>query len=163
MKKPRGMRNNNPFNIIRTNTKWQGMAEYQADPRFITFDTLEMGVRAGLVNLYNGYFKKGLTVQQMIHKYAPPHENDSDSYARHVAQMAKVAVEKKPPQDRWLWIAAAIVFVEQGYQAVSYGRMKGICEMFPDKLNIYLHGPGTDKAADAKPAGSKKGSTKKAG
>ena len=42
----RGIRNNNPGNIDRNATKWQGMADKQDDPRFIVFTSPQYGIRA---------------------------------------------------------------------------------------------------------------------
>ena len=35
--KPRGIRNNNPLNIVQTNDKWQGLREKQYDKRFCEY------------------------------------------------------------------------------------------------------------------------------
>ena len=44
--KPRGIRNNNPLNIRRTNTVWQGMKEELTDKEFVEFISMAYGYRA---------------------------------------------------------------------------------------------------------------------
>ena len=43
----RGMRNNNPLNIIKSEKiNWQGEVKPSTDPNFAQFETLEYGLRA---------------------------------------------------------------------------------------------------------------------
>ena len=44
--KPRGIRNNNPGNIRKSNVKWQGLAAEQTDGAFYQFTRPEYGIRA---------------------------------------------------------------------------------------------------------------------
>ena len=45
----RGMRNNNPLNIIKSEKiNWQGEVKPSTDPNFAQFETLEYGLRAAL-------------------------------------------------------------------------------------------------------------------
>ena len=47
MKQARGMRNNNPLNIIKSEKiNWQGEVKPSTDPNFAQFETLEYGLRA---------------------------------------------------------------------------------------------------------------------
>ena len=74
-------KDNNPFNIINTTTRWKGKIGYKETPpdeqgrirKFVVFDTIENGTRAGLINL-SGYFTKYKlkTINQIINRYAPP-------------------------------------------------------------------------------------------
>ena len=83
---PRGIRNNNPGNIERTSTKWDGMAPEQTDTRFIQFVSPEYGIRA-MARILNNYQRLyGLrTIEQIIGRWAPASENDTGAYVRHVA------------------------------------------------------------------------------
>lgn len=86
LKKMTRVKNNNPFNLRNSDRyAWQGEigTDYQG---FVIFDTLDNGVRAGIKNLINGYFSKGLTIRQMITKYAPPTENNTENYIKYVAK-----------------------------------------------------------------------------
>lgn len=78
--------NNNPFNIRKTNISWLGeVVESFTGSNFERFNTLELGIRAGLKNLENGYFSKQMTLRQIIERYAPKSENNTESYIRYVS------------------------------------------------------------------------------
>lgn len=86
----RGLRNKNPFNIKKTGIAWQGETA-GTDQTFETFDSYEMGIRAGARILINYQEKHGLnTVRQIINRFAPASENDSASYIQHVAKQLGV-------------------------------------------------------------------------
>ena len=49
--------------------------------RFESFNDLEYGVRAALINLMNGYIKRGNNeIGTIIQRYAPQFENDTPAY-----------------------------------------------------------------------------------
>ena len=49
MKQPRGLRNNNPLNIIKSeNINWKGEVKPSTDRNFAQFETKEYGLRAAL-------------------------------------------------------------------------------------------------------------------
>lgn len=89
---PRGIRNNNPGNIRLSPTRWQGQRKFQFDPAFVEFDDPVMGLRALMRLLLTYHGKYGLdTVESMINRYAPPHENATDAYIHQVARALGVA------------------------------------------------------------------------
>ncbi len=93
MKKPlpRGIRNNNPGNIRLSKTRWLGQRSFQFDPAFVEFDDPIMGLRALMRLLLTYQVKYGLdTVESLINRYAPPHENATDAYVHHVAKALAV-------------------------------------------------------------------------
>lgn len=94
-KTPRGIRNNNPGNIERTKEKWVGMAKDQSgDPRFIVFDAPVYGIRALAKVLLNYQRKYGIrSIYEAISRWAPPEENDTESYAKAVAKAAGVEAD----------------------------------------------------------------------
>nr|WP_245531206.1 hypothetical protein [Bacteroides coprosuis] len=66
---PRGIRNCNPGNIRRNNTKWQGLREVQTDHSFFQFESMEWGYRAMLRTLQNYQRIHGLkTLSEMIYR-----------------------------------------------------------------------------------------------
>lgn len=87
----RGLRNNNPGNIRRSPEQWVGLASDQTDKEFFRFISPEYGIRA-MVKLLNNYYNLyGLrTVRQIISRWAPPIENDTDSYVYFVADKLNV-------------------------------------------------------------------------
>ena len=78
---PRGVRNNNPGNIDRDGTPWEGLSPQQTDPRFCIFSSAEYGIRALALTLetYEDVHKL-TTLRGWIDRWAPPVENDSAAY-----------------------------------------------------------------------------------
>jgi hypothetical protein len=86
----RGERNNNPGNI-RHGDKWRGMADDQPDASFIKFKTPEYGIRAIAITLLTYYNRYGLnTVRAIVSRWAPPNENNTESYINAVAKSVGV-------------------------------------------------------------------------
>lgn len=86
----RGVRNNNPGNLVASNQGWDG--ELTSDGKFSRFDTPEHGIRALAKNMRTYQNKHDLnTVSQMISKFAPPEDhNDTATYIKAVAGMMGV-------------------------------------------------------------------------
>lgn len=85
---PRGIRNNNPGNIILTSKEWNGEIpkSKNTDGRFKQFYTFSSGVRATILNL-KAYFKQGhVTPRKIISKWSPPSENNTASYIAYVSK-----------------------------------------------------------------------------
>lgn len=93
MKTPRGIRCNNPGNI-RKGAPWQGLdAKPQTtDPDFAQFVDPSWGIRALAVTLITYYDKYGIdSINQIIRRWAPPNENDTESYISNVSANAGFA------------------------------------------------------------------------
>lgn len=93
---PRGIRNNNPGNIVRSGVTWRGMSPDQSrDTRFVVFDAPEWGIRA-MARVLKNYMAQGYdTIQEVINRWAPPIENDTGAYVRAVAN--KLGVDPNAP------------------------------------------------------------------
>lgn len=93
IKTPRGIRNNNPLNIRKGNN-WQGEKTIQSDPAFEQFESMTYGLRAGfkiLRNYMSGYGgqRAALTnVHDIIHKWAPEGENNTQAYIDFVCRIS---------------------------------------------------------------------------
>ena len=93
---PRGMRNNNPLNIRHSASQWQGMRAEQTDRAFVQFTSMTMGYRAAWRTLET-YFKrfeaerKPFTPRNIIYRWAPPVENDSEAYLRSICRLTSLA------------------------------------------------------------------------
>lgn len=88
---PRGIRNNNPLNIVKGNS-WKGERANQTDKRFEEFESMAMGLRAGFVLLRN-YIEgtktrptKFNTIRKIIRRWAPPSENYTQRYIDNVCK-----------------------------------------------------------------------------
>ena len=84
---PRGIRNFNPGNIRHVKgTRWQGMSANQNDTAFVQFTGAQWGIRAIARTLITYQDKYRLrTIRQFIGRWAPPSENNTESYIRQVA------------------------------------------------------------------------------
>jgi hypothetical protein len=84
---PRDLRNNNPGNIERNATKWQGMADDQSsDKRFVVFKSPQFGIRAMARILLTYEQRYGCdTIRKIISRWAPPSENNTAVYVAEVA------------------------------------------------------------------------------
>lgn len=81
----RGIRNNNPANIVRGTDPWQGLREVQTDKKFCQFVSMEYGVRALVVVLRSYVTKHKLyDIRNIIRRFAPPFENKTDVYIANV-------------------------------------------------------------------------------
>lgn len=118
---PRGIRNNNPFNLEKnTGDKWQGLLpeEEQTDPRFCMFESAILGIRAGMRNLIVSQDKhERRTVLGIITAFAPPPENNTESYI--VAVCAHMGVNREDTLDMHSYpdlrsMAEAIIEHENG-------------------------------------------------
>lgn len=92
-KQPRGIRNNNPLNIRKGNN-WKGEVANQTDAAFEQFVSMQMGVRAGFKILknymtgYGGRVKALTNVHDIIHRWAPPSENNCKAYIESVCRFS---------------------------------------------------------------------------
>lgn len=93
----RGWRNNNPGNI-RHGDDWLGLKPTQTDDAFCQFLSPEYGIRAMARILMNYYHKHQLrTLRDIVHRWAPPNENDTDAYVRSVCQRIGLAEYQRLP------------------------------------------------------------------
>lgn len=90
-KQTRGIRNNNPLNIRKGNN-WKGEVAVSTDREFEQFVSMQMGVRAGFKILknymtgYGGRVKALTNVHDIIHRWAPPSENNCRAYIESVCR-----------------------------------------------------------------------------
>lgn len=89
MATPRGIRNNNPLNIRKSNNKWLGKVQ-GIDREFETFDTMEHGIRAAFI-IIRTYIRKYECkyVRDIIHRFAPASENNTDAYIERVLKISQ--------------------------------------------------------------------------
>ena len=92
-KLPRGIRNNNPLNIRKGNN-WQGEVSRSTDGEFEQFISMQWGIRAGFKILknymtgYGGRVKALTNVHDIIHRWAPPSENNCKAYIDSVCRFS---------------------------------------------------------------------------
>lgn len=125
MKKPRGIRNNNPGNIRPVaGTTWTG--QIGDDGGYLIFDRPETGIRA-LAKLLSTYRTKyGInTIKGIITRWAPASENDTISYIAHVSQLVGVHPEQPLDytRDQLLTLVKAIIQHENGQQPYTEAQL----------------------------------------
>lgn len=93
----RGVRNNNPGNIRKTNDPWQGLSPQQLDPAFFQFSEAYWGIRAMARVLINYYDRSQLdTVAKVINRWAPPQDqNNTSAYVSRVCDETQFAPNEK--------------------------------------------------------------------
>jgi hypothetical protein len=84
---PKGLRNKNPTNIRYNKVNaWDGQTG-QDLTGFAKFESAHFGIRAGAKLLKNYQALYGLnTIEQIINRWAPIVENDTNAYITHVAK-----------------------------------------------------------------------------
>ena len=117
----RGLRNLNPGNIRRSKVRYKGEKVHSTDSAFKQFESLEAGDRAMFVLLHTyrvrGY---GSTICQMVSRYAPPSENNTEAYIARVEKGSKIG--RHTPLDtlqeeQMVPIVCAMSAVENGVAA----------------------------------------------
>ncbi|WP_417251073.1 hypothetical protein [Castellaniella sp.] len=119
MKKPRGIRNHNPGNL-RWGDPWQGLvpANRRTDKAFCQFVSAAYGIRALARTLITYQDKYGLrSVRQIISRWAPTSENDTQAYIQAVAD--QIGRGADDPLDMQIYsdlkaVAEAIIRHENG-------------------------------------------------
>lgn len=115
----RGLRNNNPGNLIKTNLPWKGKVPHDKNPdeRFEQFTSIVWGLRAMIMDVVGDITTKGQnTIRKLITKYAPAHENDTEAYINGVARQIGITpdaiIDVKQPIIQKLILA--MVKIENG-------------------------------------------------
>ena len=143
----RGLRNNNPLNIRHSADRWQGAAETQTDKDFVQFQSIAYGYRAAW-RILNTYYKKlkerkkHFTVENIIHRWAPPTENDTKAYIRTVLSLTSIGGKANllPPSNasgyyKLSRLLAAMTVMENGIrmsQVDTEAIFQGYKLAFPD-------------------------------
>ena len=99
----RGIRNNNPLNIRRSSDRWEGARIEQTDDSFVQFESLAYGYRAAwkVLESYWKYFhrtQQSYNVMNIIHRWAPPTENDTQAYIHTVLKLTSLGGNENLPQ-----------------------------------------------------------------
>ena len=122
---PRGIRNNNPGNLIFTNINWKGKLpkDQNRDRRLEMFIAPVYGVRAMIKDLIHDIEKGKNTVPLLIEEYAPRFENNTDQYIETVCRDLKVSKQAKllPTKNTLRLLVISMTKVETGGNYVSNG------------------------------------------
>jgi hypothetical protein len=125
MEKSRGIRNNNPGNLVYTkDNDWKGKIPYasntDANKHFEQFTTMAYGVRAMLRDVVNDIGKGKNTIRKLIAEYAPVFENDTEKYIQDVSKSLGIHSDEtiRVLDNKFLFtLARAIINKENGKYA----------------------------------------------
>lgn len=119
--KSRGIRNNNPGNLVKTKITWKGKVPHtqNTDDRFEQFISPEYGIRAMYIDI-KGDIKKGQnTVKKLITAYAPKHENNTAAYIAVVSKAIGKGEDTPLTTNDYFSLIKAIIKHENGEQPYS--------------------------------------------
>lgn len=112
----RGIRNNNPGNIVKSNTAWQGKVALNknTDSRFEQFVSMQYGIRALMKNVITWVNRGENTIEKLIKKWAPEFENNTAGYIQRVSSEVGVGPREvlKLDKNQMISLAKAVVKVE---------------------------------------------------
>ena len=124
-KSTRGVRNNNPLNIIVGKSNWKGKItdpSKKKDRRFEEFTQMSYGLRAAIILLW-GYIKKGYdTPEKIIYRWCP--DQTAQAYTRTVISSMAHALPHFDPakpidhhdSDTLYQLVRAMAYVESIYE-----------------------------------------------
>ena len=113
---PRGLRNNNPLNLRKSDNQWKGKIVPGEDPDFEQFTDLLWGIRAAFINVRTIIRRNpDCTIKRLIYIWAPPADgNDTGAYVRqvetlsHISQHTVLDFKNKDQMVEVLWAMAAV-------------------------------------------------------
>ena len=112
--------NNNPLNIRKVpGTHWQGSLTPAPSPRgegrFVQFESIEFGLRAAFVLLrtYSTKYKLNC-IRDIISRWAPPTENDTERYIRNVCLWTGFGGNERLTEKEWPRLVQAMARQECG-------------------------------------------------
>lgn len=120
---PRGVRNNNPGNLRIAGNNWQGKVpeHLNSDGDFEQFWEYKYGIRAMIVLLTN-YMEQGdNTIVSIITRYAPPSENNTNSYINSLSNYTGFDENEPlaPTKETLRGLVKGIAKSENGYECVT--------------------------------------------
>lgn len=127
---PLGIRLNNPGNIeINKNNKWAGEITPSSHRRYAQFSHPLYGIRALAETLETYRLSHGkVSVRDVITRWAPPHENDTAAYIRHVCQKSGLT-ENQDIRANPAGVVAAIIHHENGKQPYTLQLIQSAIDM----------------------------------
>ena len=157
----RGQRNNNPLNIRHSADQWQGARKEQTDKSFVQFESMAYGYRAAwktLESYWKHFHRTGqyYNVTNIITRWAPPSENDTEAYIRTVLRLTSLGGKENLPQpsrggdtERLVRLIQAMTTVECGipYKEVDLKAIReGYRLAFPGK-RVYARTKPVEEAS----------------
>lgn len=112
---PRGIRNNNPGNIKKTNDNWVGMSPIQSDDTFVKFTHPKYGVRA-MAKIIKTYRARNVVyLVDIISEWAPATENDVGAYVSNIEKITGIYGNQVIYDNMIADLLKGIIRVENGF------------------------------------------------
>ena len=140
-----GERNNNPLNIRRVSGQhWQGEALPQrgsGEGAFCKFESVEWGLRAAFILLrtYRNKYK-AVCIRDIITRWAPPNENDTDAYIKNVCKLTGFGGNERLTENEWPRLVQAMALIESGMHLSS--------ELIAKGFELYKQAPQPPKGGE---------------
>lgn len=118
----RGIRNNNPGNLVLTEIAWKGKVPNakNTDGKFEQFTQPLWGIRAMFIDVRGDIEKDGLnTIRKLITEYAPKFENNTAAYIQSVVNQVGIGPDTRILPAHYLNLLKAIIKHENGKQPYS--------------------------------------------
>lgn len=121
---PRGLRNNNPGNLVKTSIEWEGKIPLSknTDSRFEQFIELRYGIRAKMRDIITDINKGLNTPTKLISEFAPEFENNTATYIKTVVQLTGIGALSRIEltEETLVGLCKAISIVENGHAFSKY-------------------------------------------
>lgn len=112
---PLGLRNNNPGNLRYTaSINWLGQTG--SNKGFSTFKNISYGIRAWGMDLKHDIGKGANTIEKLIYQYAPPSENNTESYINNVVRISGIGRKQILPAN-----TTTLLRLARGFFSVELG------------------------------------------
>ncbi|WP_417350320.1 hypothetical protein [Flavobacterium alkalisoli] len=115
---PRGLRNNNPANLVITSIAWQGKipVSKNTDGKFEQFTELRYGLRAMMRNIISKVNSGTNTVSKLISVLSPAFENNTAAYITMVANAIGISpnIQIDLSQETLISLCKIITVAENG-------------------------------------------------
>ena len=114
---PRGIGNNNPFNIEETHETWKGQIACP-DLRFVCFSHVRYSIRAATFVLHSYHHRHGIVhLSDVMARWAPHHENPTEAVYAFVSNELRGSGRVGP--NNLYRLLEAIIHIENGIQPYS--------------------------------------------
>lgn len=114
---PRGIRNNNPGNLVLTSIAWKGKVfnAMNTDKVYEQFTEPKWGIRAMFMDVRGDIEKDGKnTIRKLITEYAPPKGNNTAAYIAFVSKRLGISADSRIQPSHYLELLKAIIQQENG-------------------------------------------------
>ena len=121
------IRRNNPLNLRAGKSRWIG-AKISEEGSFVTFHSVVFGYRAAWKLLGNYHRFYGLhTLKQVINRWAPPSENNTEQYIRNVCLWTGFGGRQHLTESDWPLLVKAMARQECGVLLDDKTIARGFC------------------------------------